>query len=552
MEIFKLFGSILVDNAAANQSISKTEEKAEGLGKKFLSGVGTAAKWGIAIGGAALAGAAALGGIAMKAAETTDRIDKLSAKTGLSKQAFQEWDYVLGQNGVNIEVMKNGMKTLTNFMDQAANGSEKAAEKFENLGVKVFDSSGKLRDQEDVMKDTLKALADLPNGAEKSALAVEMFGKAGLELMPMLNNGSASIDELTQRAHDLGLVMSDEAVSAGVLLGDTMDDVKKTFGAIATKVGVEVMPIVQSALEWVLSAMPTVQVIMGGVFDFIGWMIQNITDFINNLLIPAFGKLFEGTSDKTTTFITVMQALWDYIQPLLNDLKELFEVVLSAIQDYWRENGEAIMKYVESAFNIAKTTIETVLGMIRGIIQIITGLIKGDWEMVWNGLRTYVDSIMNGIAEILPNLLEGIRNVFILAKNAFKNAGKSIFDAVWEGMKEIWERLTNWVGEKVNWLTDKLAFWRSSKAEMSDGGSSSSGSWDGSHANGLSYVPFDGYIAQLHQGERVLTRKENEEYSKGGATVVVNQYIETKVADERLIQREAQRKFEEQIEKWRK
>ena len=90
MEIFKLFGSILVDNAAANQSISKTEEKAEGLGKKFLSGVGTAAKWGIAIGGAALAGAAALGGIAMKTAETTDRIDKLSAKTGLSKQAFQK------------------------------------------------------------------------------------------------------------------------------------------------------------------------------------------------------------------------------------------------------------------------------------------------------------------------------------------------------------------------------------------------------------------------------------------------------------------------------
>ena len=145
-----------------------------------------------------------------------------------------------------------------------------------------------------------------------------------------------------------------------------------------------------------------------------------------------------------------MQTLWDYIQPLLNDLKELFEVVLGAIQDYWRENGEAIMKYVESAFNIAKTTIETVLGMIRGIIQIITGLIKGDWEMVWNGLKTYVDSIMNGIAEILLNLLEGIRNVFILAKNAFKNAGKSIFDAVWEGMKEIWERLTNWIGEKIN------------------------------------------------------------------------------------------------------
>ncbi len=546
MEIFRLFGSIFVDNEAANQSISKTEEKAEGLGNKFLKGVGTAAKWGIAIGGAAIAGATALGGLAMKAAETTDRIDKLSAKTGLSKQAFQEWDYVLGQNGVNIEVMKNGMKTLTNFMDQAAQGSEKVISKFDDLGVKLFDTSGQLRAQEDVMRDTLKALADLPNGAEKSAKAVELFGKAGLELMPMLNNGSESIEELTQRAHDLGLVMSDEAVNAGVLLGDTMDNVKKTFGAIATKVGVEVMPIVQSALEWVLAAMPTVQVVMGGVFNFIGTMIQGVVNFVNNLLMPALQSFFDDTGDKTVTFIAVMQALWDYIQPLLNDLKELFGTVLGAIQQYWKENGEAIKKYVQSVFNIIRILVETALGMIRGIIQIITGLIKGDWEAVWNGIKTYVESVMNGIAEILPNLLEAVRNAFILAKNAFKNAGKAVFDAVWEGMKEIWERLTNWVNDKVSWLTEKLAFWRSSKAEMSDGG----GGYDGSHANGLAYVPFDGYIAQLHQGERVLTKKENEEYSKGsGASIVINQHIYTKVEDERLVQREAERRFSEQVEK---
>lgn len=262
--------------------------------------------------------------------------------------------------------------------------------------------------------------------------------------------------------------------------------------------------------------------------------------------MPALQSFFDDTGDKTVTFIAVMQALWDYIQPLLNDLKELFGTVLGAIQQYWKENGEAIKKYVQSVFNIIRILVETALGMIRGIIQIITGLIKGDWEAVWNGIKTYVESVMNGIAEILPNLLEAVRNAFILAKNAFKNAGKAVFDAVWEGMKEIWERLTNWVNDKVSWLTEKLAFWRSSKAEMSDGG----GGYDGSHANGLAYVPFDGYIAQLHQGERVLTKKENEEYSKGsGASIVINQHIYTKVEDERLVQREAERRFSEQVEK---
>uniref|UniRef100_UPI002611E320 hypothetical protein n=1 Tax=Clostridium sp. TaxID=1506 RepID=UPI002611E320 len=64
IEIFKLMGSILVNNDEANNSISKTDEKAEGLGSKFLKGVGTAAKWGTAIAGAAAAGGAALFGMA--------------------------------------------------------------------------------------------------------------------------------------------------------------------------------------------------------------------------------------------------------------------------------------------------------------------------------------------------------------------------------------------------------------------------------------------------------------------------------------------------------
>lgn len=514
MELFKLFGSILVDNAAANQSIAKTEEKAEGLGKKFLSGVGTAAKWGAAIGGAAIAGAAAIGGLAMRSAEATDRIDKLSARTGLSKKAFQEWDYVLGQNGVNIEVMKNGMKTLTKFMAEAADGNEDVYNKFEQLGVALFDTTGKLREQEDVMKDTLKSLADLPNGAEKAALATELFGKAGSELMPMLNNGSASIDELTKRAHELGLVMSDDAIAAGVKLGDTMDDVKKSFGAITTQLGVQFMPAVQAVLEWVLSAMPTIQVIMGGTFNLIGDLVSTVSGSINTILIPAFQMFFSETSSGAEGFQGTMQGLWDFIEPLMQDLQALFQTILKAIAGFWKTYGDQILNIVKPLFDTIKVIIETAMNLIRGIIRIVTGLIKGDWEQVWNGLKQITTSVMDGIKQILPNLLEAIRNVFILAIDGFLNAGKGIFNAVWDGMKAIWDKLTTWVSDKVTWLADKLAFWRSSKAEMSDGGSSSGGSWDGSHANGLSYVPFDGYIAQLHRGERVLTAKENEQYNQ--------------------------------------
>lgn len=548
MELFKLFGTIMVDNTKANESIHKTDEKAEGLGNKFLSGVGSAAKWGMAIGAAAIAGATALTGMAMKSAETADRIDKLSARTGLSKQAFQEWDYVLGQNGINIEVMKNGVKTLTTQMDAAAKGTGAAAENFSKLGIAVTDSNGVLRNQEDVMKETLVALADLPNGTEKAKMATELFGKAGLELMPMLNNGSASIEELTQRAHDLGLVMSDEAVDAGVKLGDTMDDVKQSFGMIATKIGVEVMPIVQQGLDWVLTQMPTIQSVLNVVFMVINEFVTSVVGFITDYLLPAFDLFFGSAIEGCGGFQGAIQMMADFITPLLNDLKGLFQTVLGGIVEFFKLHKEEILNITKSLFDAVKTIVETVLGVIRGIIQVITGLLKGDWEQAWNGLKLISESILNGIIKLVSDLLNIMINIIIMKKDTFLNAGKGIFNAIWDGMKEIWEKLSSWISDKVSWIADKLSFWRSSKSGMDDGGSGGGG-YDGSHANGLNYVPFDGYIAELHRGERVLTAEENEQYSSGKkSNITINQHIYAKVENERAMQREASRRFAEQIE----
>lgn len=96
LEIFKLFGSIMVDNDKANDSISQTDKKAQGVGKTLLKGVGTTAKWGAGILAAAGAGVTALGAVAMKSAGVADN---MSQKIGISRTAYQELDFVMSQSG---------------------------------------------------------------------------------------------------------------------------------------------------------------------------------------------------------------------------------------------------------------------------------------------------------------------------------------------------------------------------------------------------------------------------------------------------------------------
>lgn len=149
MNIFTLMGTILIDNSNANESISKTGKESDGLANKLGTGLKSAAGLavkGIAVlGTSAVAAGASLLGMANNAAETADRVDKLSAKIGISKTAFQEWDYIMGQNGMDVEKLQVGVKTLVNQMDSAAGGGKAAQEAFQKLGVTWTDGNGKLK-----------------------------------------------------------------------------------------------------------------------------------------------------------------------------------------------------------------------------------------------------------------------------------------------------------------------------------------------------------------------------------------------------------------------
>jgi len=441
MELFKLFGSIMVDNKKANESISETDSRASKLVHGFKKGIKTAAVMGTALTGMAVAGGTALFGMANKAAASGDRVDKLSQKVGMSRKGFQEWDYILSQNGMSIESLQGGMKKLNNTIDDAIGGSKTAVNAFGRIGISVDDLKGKSPEQ--VFEMTVKALQGMPDGAEKAALANELLGRSGSELMPLLNGSSKSVDELKAKAKELGIVLSDDSIDASVKFTDTLDSLKRSLGAVVTKVGVAVMPIMQKAADWVIANMPTIQMVMGTVFKYIGQFVSAAVDVFQTYFLPVLQFIFNWIRDN-------WPQISNFIGTVFNLIKDIIHQATEAIKVIWDLFGEHIMAAVELVWGIIKEVITNLLNIIRGIILAVTSLIKGDWSGVWESIKMIFAAVWDNIKTIVSTAIGLVKQIILIALQAIGALFSSIWNGILNLISNIWDGIINKIKSVLN------------------------------------------------------------------------------------------------------
>lgn len=249
-EIFRLFGSIFIDSSQAEESLGKTDDKAKEVQDTLASTVKKAAAWATGTAAAITAATVAVFKVADSVAAVGDEIDKQSQKLGISAQAYQEWDAILGHCGASMDSLKAGMKTLSKAI---ADGSADQVAAFQAVGLSLDEVQQ--MSTEDVFAAVITGLQGMEEGAERTNIATTLLGRSAQELGPLLNTSAEATEEMRQTVNDLGGVMSDEAVAASAQFKDALQDLETAAGWFKRELVANILPYVTAGMQGLTNAM---------------------------------------------------------------------------------------------------------------------------------------------------------------------------------------------------------------------------------------------------------------------------------------------------------
>lgn len=350
--------------------------------KGFGSVLGTTGKL---MAGAVVAGGAALTALGKNFVDTSaevasygDNIDKMSQKMGISAEAYQEWDAILQHSGTSMSSMGASFKKLAVASVDATDDQVAA---FARVGISMEDLENGVYSQEEMFAKVIEGLQGMGEGALRTETATLLLGKGATELGALLNTSAADTEAMRQAVHDLGGVMSNDAVKAAAAYQDQLQDMQTAFQGLSRNM--------------MSQFLPEITQVMAGLTD--------IFSGNSDKGIGAISEGIKGISEKISQAIPeVMSVATKIISAIADAFVQNMPMLAKAGTSMIQELAKGLLDSIPTAMPILIDVIESLMNMI---ILLAPQLVKAGVEII--------KQLANGLTQAIPTLVPALTSVTV-------------------------------------------------------------------------------------------------------------------------------------------
>lgn len=295
---------------------------------------------------------AGLGLIADKFVEATnaaldfaDKLNDLSERWGVGTDKLSELAYAAQLSGTDLDGVTTSMRKLSKSMEEARDPSSDMASLFDQMGISVTDTEGKMKTADVMFAEIADKFKDMPNGMEKARLAMEIFGKSGADLIPMLNKGKVGLAEMSAEAKEFGVIWSPEQSAAAADFKDDVDRVKLAVQGMFTQIAQALIPTLSALAKGFVESAKEGG-LLRAVFDIIVTSVKAV-DFVMKPLIL-------GTYILTSSFSTLGRMIGGVAAALVEFLSGNFtgsKNIISSMQDDLSKTGQQLLDFHAKLYN---------------------------------------------------------------------------------------------------------------------------------------------------------------------------------------------------------
>lgn len=260
-----------------------------------------------------------LASMTTEAGAAAKELQTMSEVTGQSTDELQEFTYMSKFLGVSTDQLSDGLKEITNKMQEARDGSADAADAFNRLGIRVTDSRGELRDASEVFYEVIDALGDMRNKTERDATAMDLLSESARNFNPLINRGSEVLKAFAEEAHNTGYVLSEDALKALTQVDDAYQHMLLSQEASKNQLAEEFAPYLTEfyqSLEEIITSLADAAA-DSGLIDLLGSLLE---------LASALSPVLSGLADAASALKPIFETLAAAISLVADGLKKIDEL----------------------------------------------------------------------------------------------------------------------------------------------------------------------------------------------------------------------------------